>query len=60
MPADRENEQPVKEPAKSRGETERQHEKALEDSFPASDPPATSNPSSSVGWEEPVKEKGKA
>ncbi|WP_202396828.1 hypothetical protein [Teichococcus coralli] len=33
--------------------TEQEHEKALEDTFPASDPPATSDPSSSVGWDKP-------
>jgi hypothetical protein len=53
MPADRRDEMPVKEVPKSKGETERQHETALEDTFPASDPPATSNPSKTVGWEEP-------
>lgn len=28
-------------------------EKGLEDSFPASDPPASSTPTRTVGWEEP-------
>jgi hypothetical protein len=53
MSADKRDEQPVKEAPKSKAETERQHETALEDTFPASDPPATSNPSTAVGWEEP-------
>ncbi|MDJ0387177.1 hypothetical protein QMO56_03535 [Roseomonas sp. E05] len=33
--------------------TDNELEKALEDTFPASDPPATSDPSTSVGWEKP-------
>lgn len=29
-------------------------EKGLEDTFPASDPPAASDPSKSVGWDKPT------
>ncbi|MBO1073897.1 hypothetical protein [Roseomonas marmotae] len=32
-------------------------EKSLEDSFPASDPPSTGSPNSSIGWETPDEKK---
>lgn len=57
MPADRRDDVPVKEVPKTKRESEEQLEKGLEDTFPASDPPATSNPSKSVGWEEPENNK---
>jgi hypothetical protein len=31
-------------------------EKALEDTFPASDPPSSGSPTQAVGWEEPPKD----
>lgn len=44
---------PVEEHRKSKGEDPKL-EKALEDTFPASDPPSQSSPGTSVGWDEPL------
>jgi hypothetical protein len=46
--------------SKSQQQKEQELEKALEDTFPASDPPATSSPTRTVGWEEPPAEDNKA
>lgn len=37
-------------------QNEKELEKALEDTFPASDPPSQSSPTQAVGWEEPAPE----
>jgi hypothetical protein len=42
-----------KEAPKTKGEKDATLEKALEDTFPASDPPSSGSPAKSVGWEEP-------
>ncbi len=59
MPAERRDSVPVKETPKTKREKDEKLEEALEEAldetFPASDPPAASNPSKSVGWEEPNK-----
>jgi len=43
--------------AQEKREEDNRHEKAVEDSFPASDPPSTSAPEVSVGWEGPEDDK---
>jgi hypothetical protein len=40
-------------PEKDAKQNENVLEKALEDTFPASDPPSSSSPTQAVGWEEP-------
>jgi hypothetical protein len=55
-PGRADDQKPVKEAPKSRQQEDAELEKALEDTFPASDPPATSSPATSVGWEGPVPE----
>ncbi len=39
---------------KSKTEKDATLEKALEDTFPASDPPSSGSPTKTVGWEEPA------
>ena len=41
------------------GQQESNLEKSLEDTFPASDPPASSSPTQSVGWDVPEDQKKK-
>ena len=48
----------VKDAPKSKHEKDATLEKALEDPFPASDPPASGSPTKTVGWEEPPAEDG--
>ncbi|MFC4169450.1 hypothetical protein [Teichococcus aestuarii] len=47
--------QPVTQ-GKDARQNDQELEKALEDTFPASDPPSQSSPTQTVGWEEPEKE----
>lgn len=44
---------------KEKKEAERQHEKAVEDTFPASDPPSTSEPGGGITGPEVIDEKKK-
>jgi hypothetical protein len=52
-------EESVKDAPKSKVDKDATLEAALEDTFPASDPPASGSPTKTVGWEEPVADEGK-
>ncbi|MBO1078215.1 hypothetical protein [Roseomonas haemaphysalidis] len=58
-PAKPGREDSVKDAPKSHVEKDATLETALEDTFPASDPPASGSPTKTVGWEEPAPEDGK-
>jgi hypothetical protein len=40
--------------AKEETQSEKMQDKAVEDTFPASDPPSSGSPTSTVGWEDPT------